>query len=201
MITVLGLMMSLVLPAQGSSAEVKVAVVNVPAVSDAYLRTDDLEQDFEALRVRFNEERTRRAEEIRNKREQLDAQFKPGTEDYAKRQEEIMILETRLKSYEQSEGAKLEREIAASLRKLFDDIKRMVSVVASEKGYDVVLAAEQLPAEIPDANVLKNQILMQKVLYFSPRVDLTAEVTSRLNSEYQALKAKSPGTSGPSPSP
>ena len=102
------------------------------------------------------------------------------------------MLEARLKFFEQSQGVKLEIAIASSLRTLFEDIKRMVSIVAIEKGIDVVLAAEQLPAQIPDANALKNQILMQKVLYFNPRVDLTSEVSARLNSEYQARKAQSP---------
>ncbi len=199
MITLLGMMMGLVAAAQTGAAEPKVAVVNVPAVSDGYERTGDLEQEFEVLRVRFNEERNRRAEEIRKKREQVVAQFKPGSEDFFKRQEEIMVLEARLKSFEQSEGLKLQVQIATSLRTLFEDIKRMVSIVATERGFDVVLAAEQLPAEIPDANALKKQILMQKVLYFNPRVDLTSEVAARLSSEYQARKARSPATVPPPP--
>jgi len=190
------MMMGLLATAQ--TAPPRVAVVNVPLVSDGYVRTGDLEQEFEVLRLKFNEERNRRVEEIRKKREQVAAQFKPGTKDFLKRQEEIMILEARLKFYEQSEGVKLEMAIASALRTLFEDIKRMVSIVATEKGFDVVLAAEQLPAQIPDANALKNQILMQKVLYFNPRVDLTSEVSARLNSEYQARKAQSPAPAPPS---
>jgi len=190
------MMMGLLASAQ--TAPPRVAVVNVPLVSDGYVRTGDLEQEFEVLRLKFNEERNRRVEEIRKKREQVAAQFKPGTKDFLKRQEEIMILEARLKFYEQSEGVKLEMAIASALRTLFEDIKRMVSIVATEKGFDVVLAAEQLPAQIPDANALKNQILMQKVLYFNPRVDLTSEVSARLNSEYQARKAQSPAPGPPS---
>ena len=149
------MMMGLLAIAQ--TAPPRVAVVNVPMVSDGYVRTGDLEQEFEVLRLKFNEERNRRVEEIRKKREQVAAQFKPGTKDFLKRQEEIMILEARLKFYEQSEGVKLEMAIASSLRTLFEDIKRMVSIVATERGFDVVLAAEQLPAQIPDANALKNQ--------------------------------------------
>lgn len=190
MTTMCAMMMGLVAVAQ--TAPPKVAVVDVPLVSDAYARTGDLEQEFEVLRLKFNEERKRRGEEILKKREQVAAQFKPGTEDFLKRQEEIMMLEARLKFFEQSEGVKLEIAITTSLRTLFEDIKRMISIVATEKGFDVVLAAEQLPAQIPDANALKNQILMQKVLYFNPRVDLTSEVSARLNSEYQARKARTP---------
>ncbi len=196
MTTMCAMMMGLLATAQ--TAPPRVAVVNVPLVSDGYVRTGDLEQEFEVLRLKFNEERNRRVEEIRKKREQVAAQFKPGTKDFLKRQEEIMILEARLKFYEQSEGVKLEMAIASALRTLFEDIKRMVSIVATEKGFDVVLAAEQLPAQIPDANALKNQILMQKVLYFNPRVDLTSEVSARLNSEYQARKAQSPAPAPPS---
>lgn len=196
MTTMCAMMMGFLAIAQ--TAPPRVAVVNVPMVSDGYVRTGDLEQEFEVLRLKFNEERNRRVEEIRKKREQVAAQFKPGTKDFLKRQEEIMILEARLKFYEQSEGVKLEMAIASSLRTLFEDIKRMVSIVATERGFDVVLAAEQLPAQIPDANALKNQILMQKVLYFNPRVDLTSEVSARLNSEYQAGKAQSPAPGPPS---
>ncbi len=64
--------------------------------------------------------------------------------------------------------------------------------MAEEKGVDVVLAVDRLPDKSPNSpNAVRQQIMLQKVLYWNPRLDMTAEVVSRLNAQYKSAGGKS----------
>jgi len=185
---------TLVLSALWSPAVVgqtKVAVVNVPQASEQYQKTSDLEARFDALRSELNKQRDDLQGRVERTRRSLQEELKPGTDEYRARRKESAMLEAELQYFMESEGKGIEAGLARSLRTIYDDIHAMVQRVAQEKGFDVVLAADQLPSEIPDSpNALRQQIMLQKVLYWNPRVDLTSEVVARLNSQYQAAGGK-----------
>ena len=123
----------------------------------------------------------------------LQEELKPGTEAYNTRRKELAMLEAELQWFVESEGRNVELGLANSLRSIFSDIQEMVREVAESQGIDVVLAYDRVPDEIPDSpQQARQQILLQKVVYSSPRVDLTAEVIGRLNAKYKAQGAGSP---------
>ena len=176
--------------------QTKVAIVNVAMASESYAKTTDLEAQFEQLRTKYRDEINAKRDRLERGIKALREEFKPGTAEFDQRQQELAQLEWELKYYQEMEGAKLERSLAASLRQIFADIQRTVGQVAQERGCDVVLAADELPSDTPDTtNMARQQILLQKVLYWSPRVDLTQEVVARLNAQYQATRPATPGTS------
>lgn len=178
----------------------RVAVVDVPAVSERYLRTSDLEARFEQRRVKFNRERDALREKIERAGRSLQEEFKPGTGEYGERRKQLAMLEAELQWFMETEGEKIERHLASSLRSIYDDIQAIVGEVAKEQGIDVVLAADQMPEETPRATTqARQQIVLQKVVYWSPRVDLTDEVVTRLNTEYKARRVTVP--SGPAQPP
>ena len=79
-----------------------------------------------------------------------------------------------------------EQGLADSLREIYVDIKGIVGEVALERGIDVVLASDLMPPQVPGApNQVRQQILLQKVVYWNTRVDITDEVVARLNAQYQ----------------
>jgi len=179
-----------------TAPQAKVAIVNVAKVSESYAKTSDLEAQFEQLRVKFRDNINDKRDRLERGVKALREEFKPGTAEFDQRQQELAQLEWELKYYQEMEGGKLERSLAASLRQIFADIQRTVGQVAQERGCDVVLAADELPPDTPDTtNMARQQILLQKVLYWSPRVDLTQEVIARLNAQYQATRPATPGTS------
>lgn len=178
----------------------RVAVVDVPAVSERYLRTSDLEARFEQRRVKFNRERDALREKIERAGRSLQEEFKPGTGEYGERRKQLAMLEAELQWFMETEGEKIERHLAGSLRSIYDDIQAIVGEVAKEQGIDVVLAADRMPEETPRATTqARQQIVLQKVVYWSPRVDLTDEVVTRLNTEYKARRVTVP--SGPARPP
>lgn len=188
---------------RGALGEVNTAVVDVPAVSERYNKTIDLEAKFEEIRMGLNERRDALRDRLDRMQRSLQEELKPDTEEYEARQKELAMLQAELQWFVESEGKRIERRLAVSLKMIFTDIHAMVTEVAAERGIDVVLAADRLPdAEPGNPTQIRQQIVLQKVLYWSPRVDLTDQVIDRLNAKYGAEKtqAKQPydgATSGP----
>jgi len=170
--------------ARGSS---KVAVVNVGLASEKYAKTADLESQFDAVRRKLNQERDSMKEKIERANRSLQEELKPGTDEFRARRKQLVLMEAELQWFVESEGQKVERGLAESLRSIFTDIQAAVREVAQEKGVEIVLASDQLPAETPDSPTqVRQHILLQKVLFWAPSLDLTTEVISKLNARYQA---------------
>jgi Skp family chaperone for outer membrane proteins len=178
---------SLAVGPQLAHGDTKVAVVNVAGVSEKYAKTADLEAQFDAVRRKLNQERDAMKEKIEKANRSLQEELKPGTDEFRARRKQIALMEAELQWFVESEGQKVEKSLAESLRSIYADIQVVVREIAQEKGLDIVLAADQLPAETPDsANQVRQHILLQKVLYWNPSVDLTDEVITRLNTRYKA---------------
>ncbi|MFQ5512736.1 MAG: OmpH family outer membrane protein [Candidatus Krumholzibacteriia bacterium] len=174
-------------PAAGTT---RVAVVSVGVVSERYLRTEALEARFDQRRTELNRKRDEYQQKIQRLRRSLDEEFKPGTSEFQERRKQLAVTEAELQWFMETEGQRIETDLAGSLRAIFDDIREVVRDVAEEKGIDVVLASDKLPdGSPPGTNQARQQILLQKVLYWSPRVELTEEVVTRLNARYKARQA------------
>ncbi len=168
-----------------------VAVVNVAEVSERYQKTGDLEAQFDEIRKQLNDKRESLRQRIELTVRSLQEEFKPGTDDYRQRHKQLALLEAEEKYFVESETRAIEQGMAQSLRAIFDDIQVAVQQVAEEKGVDIVLAADRMPEGVSDSAVqVRQQIMLQKVLYWSPQVSLTDAVVTRLNATYAAKGGK-----------
>ncbi len=173
-------------------AEPLVAVVNVAVVSEQYHKTGDLEAQFATLRDQLSKEHEALRDRAERTARSLQEEFKPGTDDFNARRKELAMLQAELEYFVESSGKQVEAGLAKSLRTIFNDIHAIVQKLAEEKGIDVALAVDTLPEEVPSSpNTVRQQIMLQKVLYWNPRIDMTAEVISRLNAQYKAAGGKS----------
>lgn len=171
-------------PASGSPS---VAVVRVPEISEKYAKTSDLEAQFDTLRKAFAERRDDLKRRIEAANRSLQEELRPGTDEFRERRRQVAIMDAELQAFTETEGEKLEAGLSASLRSIFVDIQAAVQEIAMEKNIDVVLAADQLPPESPSSTTqMRQQILLQKVLYWNPQVDVTSEVIERVNARYKA---------------
>ncbi len=194
---------SAVISIRPALASPRIAVVNVAAVSEKYQKTTDLEAQFDALRRRLGQERDAMKDKLDRANRSLQEELKPGTEEYRQRRRDIAIMEAELQWFIDNEGQKVEKGLAESLRNIFDDIQAAVREIAEEQGIEIVLAADRLPGDSPDSPAQARQmILLQKVLYWKPEVDLTEAVVARLNKNYKpvagaAENLKSPAETAP----
>jgi len=187
----------------GVTQATNVAVVNVAKVSEKYLKTADLESQFDVTRRKVAQERDAMKQKSDNANKSLQEELKPGTEEYRQRKKEIAVMDAELQWFTESEGQKIEQGLAVSLRSIYDDIRAVAKEVAEEKGFDIVLASDQLPNETPDSPTqVRQHILLQKVIFWNDKVDITEEVVSRLNAKYKAggTATTPPGDSGKSTS-
>lgn len=172
--------------------EPTVAVVNVAVVSEQYHKTGDLETQFDALRDQLNTEHQALRDKAERTARSLREEFKPGTADFNARRKDLAMQKAEIEYFVEMSGLQVEGGLAKSLRTIYDDIQAVVEKLAEEKGVDVVLAVDRLPDEGPNSpNAIRQQIMLQKVLYWNPRLDMTAEVVSRLNARYKATGGKS----------
>lgn len=176
---------------QAGEGATRVAVVNVPLVSENYQKTTDLEAHFEGIRRKLNERRNSLKDKVDRAGRSLQEELKPGTDAYRERRKQLALLEAELQWFVESEGQRAEQGLAESLKEIYSDIQTAVREVARESGIDVVLAADKLPEMPPDSAVrVRQQILLQKVLYWNPRLDITDQVVTWLNAKYGSDRAK-----------
>ena len=186
---------------QGTAGTTRVAVVNIGAVSERYQKTTDLEATFEQRRVAFNQRLNELRQKIDTTKRSLQEELKPATPEFEERRKELTMSQAELQWFTDSEGQKIEEGLALSLREIYTDIQGVVAAVAKEQNLDLVLAVDRLPAD-PPANTqqARQQIVLQKVLYWEPRTEITEEVATRLNTNYKAAKpAGADGAAPPQP--
>ncbi len=184
--TVLALTMSVMLQ---SAPPTRVAVVNIGKVSELYDRTADLEAEFNTKREALNKQRDALRDKLERLARALQEEFKPGTEEYLARQKEGVLLEAELKYFMESRGKQIEAELASSLRMIYDDIHTVVAEIATERGFDIVLASDELPPGAPPSTAqMRQQIVLQKVVFWRAELDITNAVVERANERYQKKK-------------
>ena len=186
----ISILMTAMLTSIGQTAatgSARVAVVDIPLVSEGYHKTADLEAKFESVRQTLSQKRDALRDKVELDRRSLNEELKPGTDEFRARRKRLALLEAELQYFVESEGQRIEAQLAQSLGRIFADIQGMIRVVAQEKSIDIVLAADRMPDSAAESPMqIRQQILLQKVLYWSPQVDLTGDIVARLNSKYKA---------------
>lgn len=163
------------------------AVISLPDVSERYIKTSALEAKFEVRRQELNKKRDDMNDKIDKLKKSLQEELKPGTEAYDQRQKDLALQQAELQWFLDTQSKKVDAGLAEALRSIYEDIQHMVAQVAKERHLDIVLASDALPPQPPsNANQVRQQILLQKVIYWSPKVDITDTVVERLNTAYKA---------------
>lgn len=169
---------------EGQPASGGIAVVDLARVFDGYRMTKDLEQRFDDRRRVIGDQAESRRYAVEKQLAALQA-FDPASRDYAERREELYRMEFEFKVWLSMEEQRLKDEHMAWLRNIYDHVRQAVADVAESRGIDLVLTYDELSPDVPDSLSLRREILLKKVLYFSDRVDLTAQVLEGLNQTYE----------------
>ena len=94
MTAILLLLTGLLVPlGQEGGAGPKIAVVDVPAVSEQYQKTADLEAHFEAIRRRLSERRDALRDGVELTQRSLQEELKPGTKEFQARRKKLALQE------------------------------------------------------------------------------------------------------------
>lgn len=171
--------------AGAASAETNIAVVDVARVFEQYAMTRDLETKFDDARREAADEAEQRRGSIEQMRRALAA-FNPDSDDFKRREDELSRAEVEFQVWSSQTEKRLKASHKRWLMRIYTNARTAVADIAKERDIDLVLTYDQLTEDAPDSVALRQQILLQKVIYHSDRIDLTDDVLLRLNEAYRA---------------
>ncbi len=174
--------------AQPGIGQTTVAVVDMTRVFETAQMPKDLERIFGERKSEIETEARAKREKIDVIQKELDSgAFAKDSADF---QDRILQMET-LKLQGEHWLRSKERSLTGARQRYFEVLYKQVTQacqdVAQSQGIDIVLSDNPVDFSIPDAAVLINQILAKKVVYASPRVDLTQIIIDRFDNEYLRL--------------
>lgn len=176
-------------PAGATGGHGGVAVVDIVKVFNDFRQTQDVNAEFETRRREVRTEVSGRDSDLQTRTRELEA-FDPDSPDYRKRRRELLRQRIDRDVYMRLAEVEVRDLFRLWTGKTYEQICATVQAVAEERGFEVVVIREELEPDIDDANTLKQQIRLRKVIYSHPRVDLTEEVLSRLNRAYEQQNKK-----------
>lgn len=204
--TVLSLSVGLAATFHAATAQqgTKVAPPSAVAVVDLGLLAEKL-QEAEVERGRLEAEEKRRQTEldqIVNRLKDAQSRFEMLPKDDAagrfKIRAEMSELEVHVKVRRELLKQGLDIEGVKVTRGLYVRMMEAIDRVAKREGYDLVLVNDSyllgmLPAEVSTPQSAENVqriVRERRVLFASPRIDLTERLISEMNNEYRARAGK-----------
>ncbi len=164
--------------------ETNIAVINVAKVFEKYDMTHDLETMFETKRQAAAQEAETRRSSIDQMRRALTA-FDPDSEDYARREQDLIRAEVEFQVWSTQTENRMKSDHKKWLLKIYDNVQLAIKELAEKKNIDLVLTYDELTEDAPDSITLRQQILLQKVIFHDERIDITADILKNLNQKYK----------------
>lgn len=147
-------------------------------------------KELEALRQRISAEEESRVKKIEDLQKQAIAARDAG-ESAEAIIDQFELERLRLQAWRELSRIELLTERSLRIEKLFDAISKTVKQMASESGYDVVIVDDSgvdlLEAEDPktgEAVRRARMLLGRRLVYVNPSVDITEELTVRMNNAF-----------------
>jgi Skp family chaperone for outer membrane proteins len=171
------------------------------------LATFDLEKTFNSLDqkkaadadlLKVAEAMNLHGEAEHKKIKQMETELEdhlPGTPKYKELSEKYSMAAYDYRALLEFDKAKIDKERAKTLKRIYLDIRTAVAQLAKERGYDIVFVDDSIN-EIPTAGEeeTNRQISARRMVYTSPSVDITQELIAHMN---KAFAAPAPATKTP----
>ncbi len=142
-----------------------------------------------AYKREINAEQNKKSEELEKLSEQLKTEeailmaLKQDSSDYLAQREKYINIRVRL---ETQQTINKEQTILKQYRwrkRFYQDILRITSELAEQKGLDVVLEKDEIDIATLGVNEFNQTMITHKVLYSGGCIDITDEVMARLDKE------------------
>jgi Skp family chaperone for outer membrane proteins len=172
----------------------KLGVVNLRICfdKDKYERVKEVDAELQKLADEF----TKKVQDIDRKMEQLREQIAALPPESKLRAEKILQLrrlEVDLKFEKEYGKAQYLDFYSDKKMEIYNEIRRVVGLIAQEQKYDLILRIESPSLAEADPEPVTQRINSRVVLYSHDNVDITTLVVDRLNSEFKKNKAAGGG--------
>lgn len=168
--------------AQGADGGVRIAVVDVAKALEGSKKhqawKQKMEKEQEAAKKEFNDLRA----EVEQLQENIKLR-KPGSDEHIKLTQQMVEKKAMLDAKNSFYEEKVSLQMQTWSEDLYKQFLVAVDKIAQQKGIDLVLAKEQLDLPAPSLRDFLLTIKTRKVLFFNPKIDITAEVQAELDSQ------------------
>jgi Skp family chaperone for outer membrane proteins len=183
---------ALALPSRPVAAQdvPKIATVNLVRVFGEMQETKDLQQKMDAERKSLEDEKANREKQL-NEIKQQRTLFTEGSEDFNKKNKELIDKMVSLKAWQELVNYDQLRQRKAQFKGLFDKIEQVTKEIAEQRKIDIVLV-EHRP-DWPSGEIMEQLNLEQvrgvinqrTVIYNNGKFDITADVVTALDKKYK----------------
>jgi Skp family chaperone for outer membrane proteins len=160
------------------------AVVDVQRVFDNLKEKVQIEADMTGKGDKLREKDQKWQTDLNQMKADLDL-LTPGTESFQKKEEELAKSAIERQAWLNFEQQKLNRDRGLFIESLYRKMVGAVEAVAKSNGNDVVFFAEGAPTfRYENPQQLTTLIQVRKLLYSAPDLDITDQVTQKMNNDY-----------------
>ncbi len=168
-----------------------VAVVRILNLFEGLEQRADAKAELERMEDQQRAEKTARETALNKKKDAIKDIDDPA--DRAAAEDAVALEQYAYEFWLQESMTELEVEKALRLRGLYKDIRKAIRDLAENEGYDLVLMDDSIEELVfdremrtsPQVQVLQ-QITSTNVLYVVPRIDVTDQLTVRMNNAFKA---------------
>lgn len=170
-------------------ADVKIATVNIGQVFHDMQETKDLQAKMESDQKALQQQDQEKKQHIKDLQAARDA-LKPDAPQYADADKQLIQAGTEYEIWGRIQTSVLQREQKQDIVRLYNKITTAIGEIATQKGLDLVLAEQK--TDIPDnldqftPDQLRGLLSQRNVLFSSPTVDITSDVTTAMDAKYKA---------------
>jgi len=160
----------------------KIGIVSILKVFRDSKRSD-------AHRTEIIAEQNRIRTEFQNLSKEIEAQeaglkaLKPESSDYLAQRKELIDKQFRLEAEQKFYKEQIILKQYKWSKELYQDILRITSELAEQKGLDLVLKKDEIDLLALSVNEISETVRTHKVLYSGGCVDISDEVVARLDKE------------------
>ncbi len=178
------------MPQDVIAGELKIGVVDINEVFDKYDKRVDLDQQLKDTEAEFKKEIESKKKTIIDLNEETQL-LDLGSES---RDKNIVILEKKnveLEGYAKFAEKQLMKKYKDAFEKIYEEIIKEVDSFGKDRNYSVIIKKEKPNLQSNELSDLQFKIGIRTVLYNSSTIDITSNITERINARYQKGKSAS----------
>jgi len=168
--------------AKQSGAGLKAAVVSIRKIFQGCERGASYREEAIAEQDRIIAELEKLSKEIEAERAGLKT-LKENSSDYMERAKELLEKQANYQARQEIYKQQIELKDRLWTKELYQDILRIAGEVAKQKGLDLVFREDEVDFSEANTTELGLAMRVQKLLYSGGCLDITDEVTARLDAE------------------
>jgi len=175
------------MPQDVIAEELKIGVVDINKIFDKYEKRKDLDQQLKDMEVEYKDEiesKKKAMIDLSEETQLLDL----GSEKRNKNMETLERKNVELEGYAKLAEKQLTKRYKDAFEKIYEEITKEVDAFGKENNYSLIIKKEDSDLQTNQISDLQFKIGIRTVLYNSNRVDVTANITDRLNTRYKKAK-------------